>query len=84
MANSNLVTLTYGIDLLKDKTNQGLLDGRLWVPNIDMLSWAPYLQSTIKIEDMWVIKSGLRYDDMNLKIDDYNTLPYSPLSDGKL
>lgn len=82
LANSNLVTLTYGIDLLKDKTNQGLLDGRLWVPNIDMLSWAPYLQSTIKIEDMWVIKSGLRYDDMNLKIDDYNTLPYSPLSDG--
>lgn len=70
------------LTLLKDKTNQGLLDGRLWVPNIDMLSWAPYLQSTIKIEDMWVIKSGLRYDDMNLKIDDYNTLPYSPLSDG--
>ncbi|WP_180994056.1 TonB-dependent siderophore receptor, partial [Arenibacter sp. NBRC 103722] len=36
------ITLTYGVDLLKDKTNQGLLDGRLWVPNIDLMSWAPY------------------------------------------
>lgn len=76
------VSLTYGVDLLKDKTNQGLLDGRLWVPNVEMISWAPYLQSTIKIENDWVLKAGLRYDDMNLNVDDYNTLPYSPLGDG--
>lgn len=48
LANSNLVTLTYGIDLLKDKTNQGLLDGRLWVPNIDMLSWLPTCNLLLK------------------------------------
>ncbi|TDQ30092.1 TonB-dependent receptor [Tenacibaculum caenipelagi] len=76
------ISLTYGLDLLKDKTNQGLLDGRLWVPNINMLSWAPYMQSTIKFNNKWVLKAGLRYDDMNLTIDDYNTLPYSPLGDG--
>ncbi|WP_111307283.1 TonB-dependent receptor [Confluentibacter sediminis] len=76
------VSLTYGIDLLKDKTNQGLLDGRLWVPNTEMLSWAPYLQSTLKFDDIWVVKAGLRYDDMNIDIADYNTLPYSPLGDG--
>tara|TARA_R110002049_G_scaffold53521_3_gene149662 strand:- start:3883 stop:6267 length:2385 start_codon:yes stop_codon:yes gene_type:complete len=76
------ISLTYGLDLLKDKTNQGLLDGRLWVPNIAMLSWAPYLQSTVKLNDEWVVKAGLRYDDMNLDIDSYNTLPYSPLGDG--
>jgi len=76
------VSLTYGVDLLKDKTNQGLLDGRLWVPNVVMMSWAPYLQSTIKLDNEWVMKMGLRYDDMNLNVDDYNTLPYSPLGDG--
>ncbi|WP_419211336.1 TonB-dependent receptor [Maribacter sp. X9] len=76
------VTLTYGIDLLKDKTNQGLLDGRLWVPNTEMLSWAPYVQSTLRLDNRWVVKAGLRYDDMNIDIADYNTLPYSPLGDG--
>ncbi|MCX2679121.1 TonB-dependent receptor [Galbibacter sp. EGI 63066] len=76
------ISLTYGIDFLKDKTNQGLLDGRLWVPNIKMFSWTPYLQSTVKFDSEWVIKAGLRYDDMNMNIDDYNTLPYSPLGDG--
>lgn len=52
------------------------------VPNIDMFSWAQYIQSTVKFNDEWVLKAGLRYDDMNLTIDDYNTLPYSPLGDG--
>ncbi|WP_440120970.1 TonB-dependent receptor [Tenacibaculum sp. Ill] len=79
---STEISLTYGLDLLKDKTNQGLLDGRLWVPNIEMFSWAQYIQSTVKFNDEWVLKAGLRYDDMNLTIDDYNTLPYSPLGDG--
>ncbi|WP_192085383.1 TonB-dependent receptor [Algoriphagus sp. Y33] len=79
---STNITLIYGLDLLNDKTNQGLLDGRLWVPNIDMFSWAPYLQSTVKFDQDWVLKVGMRYDDMRLNIDDYNTLPYSALSDG--
>ena len=76
------ITWTYGVDILKDRTNQGLLDGRLWVPNVSMLSWAPYLQTTVKLDGEWVLKGGLRYDDMNLDIDDYSTLPYSPLDDG--
>ncbi len=76
------VTLTYGVDVLRDKTNQGLLDGRLWVPNIEMISWAPYAQSTLKFNDQWVVKAGLRYDDMNMDIVDYNTLPYAARGDG--
>ncbi len=76
------VTLTYGVDVLRDKTNQGLLDGRLWVPDIEMVSWAPYLQSTFKLNNDWVLKGGLRYDDMQMNIDDYSTLPYSPKADG--
>jgi iron complex outermembrane receptor protein len=76
------ISLTYGVDLLRDKTNQGLLDGRLWVPNIELINWAPYAQSTIKVNNQWVLKAGLRYDGMNMDIVDYNTLPYSAKSDG--
>ena len=79
---STEVTLIYGLDILRDKTNQGLLDGRLWVPNIEMVSWAPYLQSTFKLHEDWVLKAGLRYDEMQMNIEDYSTLPYSPKADG--
>lgn len=74
--------LTYGLDILKDKTNQGLLDGRLWVPNLNMISLAPYFQANIKIKDVWSIKTGLRYDKMNLKIEDFTSLPYDSKSNG--
>lgn len=76
------VSLTYGVDILRDKTNQGLLDGRLWVPNIELFNIAPYLQSTFKFDNEWVLKGGLRYDGMNMDIVDYQTLPYSPKGDG--
>ncbi|PCH72382.1 MAG: TonB-dependent receptor [Flavobacteriaceae bacterium] len=76
------LSFTYGLDILKDKTNQGLLDGRLWVPNLDMFSYAPYMQSKFKFNDAWVVKVGVRYDDMNLEVVDFNSLPYSPKGDG--
>lgn len=76
------LSATYGIDLLRDKTNQGLLDGRLWVPNTVLWSSAYYAQTSLKIDKDWVIKAGFRYDNMNMNIADYNTLPYSPKSDG--
>ncbi|TDN83485.1 iron complex outermembrane receptor protein [Salegentibacter sp. 24] len=75
------ISLIYGLDLLKDKTNQGLLDGRLWVPNIELMSIAPYLQTTVKLHQKWAFKAGLRYDDLKMDIADYNTLPYSPKGD---
>ncbi len=80
--NQTSISLTYGVDFLKDKTNQGLLDGRLWVPNIELTNWAPYAQSTVKFNNQWVLKAGLRYDGMHMDIVDYNTLPYSAKSDG--
>ena len=76
------MSLIYGLDLLKDKTNQGLLDGRLWVPDIELMSVAPYLQTTLKLDKKWAFKAGLRYDDLKMDIADYNTLPYSPKGDG--
>lgn len=75
-------SFTYGIDVLKDKTNQGLLDGRLWVPNLDLFSYAPYLQIKLKHNQDWVIKAGVRNDVMSLDIENFTTLPYSSKSDG--
>ena len=76
------MSFTYGIDILKDKTNQGLLDGRLWVPNLDLFSYAPYLQAKLKFNRNWVFKTGLRYDAMKLNIENFTTLPYSSKADG--
>ncbi|MBE7684563.1 TonB-dependent receptor [Tenacibaculum piscium] len=75
-------SFTYGVDVLKDKTNQGLLDGRLWVPNLDLFSYAPYLQAKFKYHQDWVLKTGIRYDAMKLSIKDFTTLPYSSKFDG--
>lgn len=76
------ISFIYGLDLLRDRTNQGLLDGRLWVPNIELMNVAPYLQTTLKLDQKWVLKGGLRYDDLKMDIADYSTLPYSPKGDG--
>lgn len=72
----------YGIDMLRDRTNQALLDGRIWIPNMQLTSVAPYLQANFQIRDQVVIKGGLRYDAMFLNIGNYRTLPYSPKQDG--
>jgi len=80
--NGTDISFIYGLDLLKDKTNQGLIDGRLWVPNIELMSVAPYLQTTLKLDKKWAFKAGIRYDDLKMDIANYNTLPYSPKGDG--
>ena len=83
LSSANTTTsLSYGIDILQDRTNQNLLDGRLWVPNITMHSIAPYLQGSFKINDNINIKAGVRYDYAELKVNTYNTIPYSPKQDG--
>lgn len=64
----------YGFDLLNDKTNQKLVDGRVWVPNINMVNLAPYAQVSTRIYGDWNVKAGLRAENIKINIDDYNTL----------
>ncbi|OUL62409.1 TonB-dependent receptor domain-containing protein [Flavobacterium sp. AJR] len=66
--------VTYGFDLLNDKTNQKLVDGRVWVPNIDMVNLAPYAQLSTQLFEDWTVKAGLRIENIKINIDDYNTL----------
>ncbi|KIO50764.1 TonB-dependent receptor [Flavobacterium hibernum] len=64
----------YGFDLLNDKTNQKLVDGRVWVPNINMVNLAPYAQVSTRIFGDWNVKAGLRAENIKINIDDYNTI----------
>lgn len=70
--------LTYGLDLLRDNTSQPLLDGRTWVPQMDMVSTAPFLQLQARFLKDFVFNGGLRYELMNIGVEDYQTLkPYN-------
>jgi len=67
-------TLTYGLDALNDVTSQPLLDGRIWVPEMDMESLAGYLQTKWILDNDWVFKAGVRQENIDLRVDDYRTL----------
>lgn len=69
-----LMQLNYGVDLMNDKTSQSLTDGRIWVPAMNMVNVAPYLQTTANIFKDLTIKGGLRVENINIKVDDFNTL----------
>jgi len=70
--------VTYGLDVLNDVTSQPLLDGRTWVPKMDMLSKAPFMQLQATLFNDFVINGGLRYENINIGVEDYSTLkPYN-------
>ncbi len=67
-------TFIYGVDLLEDVTSQPLLDGRIWVPEMDMNSKAGFLQTKWEVAQDWTLKAGVRYEDIGVAVDDYQTL----------
>ncbi|SES13353.1 TonB-dependent receptor [Pedobacter rhizosphaerae] len=66
--------VNYGLDLMNDKTAQSLTDGRLWVPDMNMVNFAPYLQASTTFFNDLTIKGGLRVENINIDVDDFNTL----------
>ncbi|GGG98998.1 TonB-dependent receptor [Pedobacter zeae] len=68
------INLAYGADFMKDKTAQPLVDGRVWVPTMDMTNTAPFAQADFNILSKLVFKTGLRYENVNIAVDDYRTL----------
>lgn len=66
---------TYGLDAQKDVTSQPLVDGRIWVPEMDMFNLAPFAQAKFTLFDKIVLKGGVRYEKINIGVDDYATLP---------
>jgi iron complex outermembrane receptor protein len=70
--------VSYGFDYLQDVTSQPLLDGRSWVPEMNMTSKAPFLQLQLKVLGDIVYNGGLRFENINIGVEDYNTLkPYN-------
>ncbi|SOC78723.1 iron complex outermembrane recepter protein [Salinimicrobium sediminis] len=69
--------ILYGIDILNDVTSQHLVDGRLWVPEVDMKNFAPYAQFKALYQD-FVLKAGIRFENINIDIPDYTTIYIVP------
>ncbi len=66
---------TYGLDAQRDVTSQPLVDGRVWVPEMDMFNLAPFIQTKFTFFDKLILKAGVRYETVNIAVDDYATLP---------
>jgi iron complex outermembrane receptor protein len=64
----------YGADILNDKTVQKLEDGRYWTPDMDMTNIAPFMLVKIDLFKKLILKGGLRYENIKVKVGDFNTL----------
>jgi iron complex outermembrane receptor protein len=64
----------YGIDLLEDVSSQPMVDGRIWVPEMEMNNIAGFVQSKWTFNDNFIVKAGLRYDNIDISVNDYETL----------
>lgn len=78
--------ILYGVDVLNDVTAQSLVDGRVWVPEVDMTNFAPYAQLKTLYHD-FVLKAGIRFENINIDIPDYRTIyifPYEGTPSGNV
>lgn len=73
--------ILYGIDILNDKTSQNLIDGRVWAPEMDMVNFAPYAQLKTIYND-FVLKAGIRFENINIEVPDYETILIYPTGPG--
>lgn len=74
--------VTYGLDLLTDQTFQDLVDGRVYIPKMNMTSFAPYAQLKLDLFQDLVFKGGIRYENDQVKVKDFTTLATGPNGEG--
>jgi iron complex outermembrane receptor protein len=67
--------VTYGLDALNDVTSQPLVDGRIWVPDMNMVNLAPFAQVKVNLLESFTFKGGFRAEKVNIGVEDYTTLP---------
>ncbi|WP_026135611.1 TonB-dependent receptor [Nafulsella turpanensis] len=67
--------VTYGMDALNDVTSQPLVDGRIWVPDMNMVNLAPFAQLKLNLLESLTFKGGFRAEKVNIAVEDYSTLP---------
>ncbi|MGJ1377042.1 TonB-dependent receptor [Sphingobacterium multivorum] len=66
--------ITYGLDLLSDKTNTTLTDGRTVIPNMDMRNLAPYFQLKTNIGKDLILKAGSRLENVHIQVPNFTTI----------
>ncbi|WP_143307743.1 TonB-dependent receptor [Chitinophaga vietnamensis] len=74
--------VTWGVDILNDITKQSLTDGRGFVPEMNMKNYAPYAQLKLYLFNNFLLKGGLRYENIRLDIPDYTTIPFGNYKGG--
>nr|WP_295866302.1 TonB-dependent receptor [uncultured Chitinophaga sp.] len=67
-------SLSYGADFVNDITSQPLVDGRIWVPEMNMFNVAPFAETQWKLLDDLILKGGVRMERVKISVDDYTTL----------
>lgn len=70
------MTVTGGLDYLSDETFQELVQtGRLWVPEVEFNSIAPFLQfDQLLLDNRLLISAGLRQENATLEVADFTTI----------
>ncbi len=76
--------ITYGLDVLNDITDQDLVDGRVYIPKMNMVNIAPYAQLKIDFFENLVFKGGVRYENADVKVNDFNTIATGPGNEGSI
>ncbi len=66
--------IVYGVDYLNDITSQPLVDGRTWVPEINMRNAAPYAQLQMNLPRQLIFKAGYRFDNVSIDVPDFTQL----------
>ncbi|MNY01300.1 Vitamin B12 transporter BtuB [compost metagenome] len=72
------------MDLLKDVTYQDLTDGRVYIPKMNMVNFAPYVQLKADLVENLIFKGGVRYENATVKINDFNTIATGPNGEGSI
>lgn len=76
--------ITYGLDLLNDVTYQDLVDGRVYIPKMDMINVARYAQLKIDFFENLIFKGGVRFENATVNVKDYNTIATGPNGAGSI
>ncbi|MFA9462368.1 TonB-dependent receptor [Thiohalorhabdus sp. Cl-TMA] len=58
----------YGIDLGQEKTSQPLIDGRTNVPEMEQVSYSPFLQLEAPLGRDWLVRGGVRYENFQVDV----------------
>lgn len=70
LGTSTNMSLIYGADFLKDHTVQKTMKDDLVTPDMNMNNIAFYLQSKLNIGADWILKGGVRYENIRFKVGD--------------